>query len=186
MLGASAGLKHFGKRRLGRAGLDDTYPVSDNVWDVDCSDLINANVNGIAVHGEYFNPVETKTYALMRAILEGNDRSVLIKKGLVPTAVPREQIVARPRRISLFARTVGSFLLLCFCSRKPLFEYIRNLGVYFQPHFFLERGKMDSAPRTFFGGKHETISRRVFSCRVARAYGGWILTAASFATGEFG
>lgn len=94
VLGASAGLKHFGKRRLGRAGLDDTYPVPDNVWDVDCSDLINANVNGIAVHGEYFNPVETKTYALMRAILEGNDRSVLIKKGLVPTAVPREQITA--------------------------------------------------------------------------------------------
>jgi len=94
VLGASAGLKHFGKRRLGRAGLDDTYPVPDNVWDVDCSDLINADVNGIAVHGEYFNPVETKTYALMRAILEGNDRSVLIKKGLVPTAIPREQIVA--------------------------------------------------------------------------------------------
>jgi len=94
VLGASAGLKHFGKRRLGRAGLDDTYPKPDNVWDVDCSDLINANVNGIAVHGEYFNPVETKTYALMRAILEGNDRSVLIKTGLVPTAIPREQIIA--------------------------------------------------------------------------------------------
>lgn len=94
VLGASAGLKHFGKRRLGRAGLDKTYPVPDNVWDVDCSDLINANVNGIAVHGEYFNPVETNTYALMRGILEGNDRSVLIKKGLVPTAIPRQQVVA--------------------------------------------------------------------------------------------
>jgi esterase/lipase superfamily enzyme len=31
VLGASAGLKHFGKRRLGRAGLDRTYPVPDNV-----------------------------------------------------------------------------------------------------------------------------------------------------------
>ncbi len=82
VLGASAGLKHFGKRRLGRAGLDDTYPVPDNVWDVDCSDLINPSVNGIAVHGEYFNPAEASVYDLFRGILEGNDRSVLIKKGL--------------------------------------------------------------------------------------------------------
>jgi hypothetical protein len=54
------GLKHFGKRRLGRAGLDDTDPVPDNVWDVDCSDLIDPSVNGVAVHGEHFNPAETK------------------------------------------------------------------------------------------------------------------------------
>jgi esterase/lipase superfamily enzyme len=96
VLGASAGLKHFGKRRLGRAGLDDTYPVPDNVWDVDCSELIDPNVNGIAVHGEYFNPKEKSVYALMRGILEGNDRSVLIKKGLVPLSISREQLVASP------------------------------------------------------------------------------------------
>ncbi len=94
VLGASAGLKHFGKRRLGRSGLDRTCPVPDNVWDVDCTDLIDPNVNGIAVHGEYFNPTETKVYALMRAILEGTDRSILIKQGLVPAAIPRQQVVA--------------------------------------------------------------------------------------------
>jgi esterase/lipase superfamily enzyme len=94
VLGASAGLKHFGKRRLGRAGLDDTCPVPDNVWDVDCSDLINPAVNGITVHGEYFNPAETSIYKLFRGILEGNDRSVLIKNGVVPLSLPRQQVVA--------------------------------------------------------------------------------------------
>jgi esterase/lipase superfamily enzyme len=94
VLGTSAGLKHFGKRRLGRSGLDRTYPVPDNVWDVDCTDLIDPNVNGITVHGEYFNPVETKVYTLMRAILQGTDRSVLIKQGLVPGSIPRQQVVA--------------------------------------------------------------------------------------------
>jgi esterase/lipase superfamily enzyme len=94
VLGASAGLKHFGKRRLGRAGLDDTCPVPDNVWDVDCTDLIDPSVNGIQVHGEYFNPSETKVYDLFRGILAGNDRSVLIKKGVVPLANPREQVSA--------------------------------------------------------------------------------------------
>lgn len=94
VLGASAGLKHFGKRRLGRAGLDNTYPVPDNVWDVDCTDLIDSSVNGIAVHGEYFNPNETQVYKLFRGILEGNDRSVLIKNGSVPLSLPRRQVVA--------------------------------------------------------------------------------------------
>jgi esterase/lipase superfamily enzyme len=66
VLGSSAGLKHFGKRRLGRSGLDRTYPVPDNVWDIDCSNIIDANVSGMAIHGEYFNPQEQKCYALMR------------------------------------------------------------------------------------------------------------------------
>jgi len=94
VLGASAGLKHFGKRRLGRAGLDRTSPVPDNVWDVDCSDLINPSVNGIDVHGEYFNPSETRVYDLFRGILEGNDRSILIKNGTVPLSLPRQQVVS--------------------------------------------------------------------------------------------
>src|ERR1700676_2537734 len=66
VLGASAGLKHFGKRRLGRAGLDRTSPVSDNVWDIDCSSLLDPAVGGMAIHGEYFNPKETGVYALLR------------------------------------------------------------------------------------------------------------------------
>ncbi len=94
VLGASAGLKHFGKRRLGRSGLDRTYPVPDNVWDVDCSDLIDRSVDGIAVHGEYFNPTEVKVYALFRGILEGTDRSILIKEGIVPRSLARQQVVS--------------------------------------------------------------------------------------------
>lgn len=93
VLGSSAGLKHFGKRRLGRSGLDRTYPVPDNVWDVDCSSLLLPSVNGIAIHGEYFEPRETKVYDLMRRLLQGNDRSVLIAAGIVPMANPRLQQV---------------------------------------------------------------------------------------------
>ena len=91
VLGSSAGLKHFGKRRLGRSGLDRTYPLPDNVWDIDCSNLINSNVSGMAIHGEYFNSQEQKCYALMRGVLEGNDRSVLIARGLVPASIPKQQ-----------------------------------------------------------------------------------------------
>lgn len=91
VLGASAGLKHFGKRRLGRAGLDDTCPVPDNVWDIDCTNLFVRQVNGIQIHGEYFDPGETKIYALFRELLNGSDRSILIKDGFVPAAMPREQ-----------------------------------------------------------------------------------------------
>lgn len=94
VLGASAGLKHFGKRRLGRAGLDRTCAVPDNVWDIDCTGLLNTEVGGIEIHGEYFNPTETKIYDLFRRILEGMDRSILIQKGLVPRSVSRVQMVA--------------------------------------------------------------------------------------------
>lgn len=94
VLGASAGLKHFGKRRLGRAGLDPAFPVPDNVWEVDCSSLLNANVNGIEIHSEYFNPDETRTYALMRSILKGVDRGVLVSGRQVPMALARVQAKA--------------------------------------------------------------------------------------------
>jgi esterase/lipase superfamily enzyme len=92
VLGASAGLKHFGKRRLGRAGLDRTCPVSDNVWDIDCTTLLNPKVNGINIHGEYFDPSETGVYDLLRGILEGHDRSILINSGKVPLSIPRAQL----------------------------------------------------------------------------------------------
>jgi esterase/lipase superfamily enzyme len=91
VLGASAGLKHFGKRRLGRAGLDRTTPLPDNVWDIDCSTLLNPETNGIDLHSEYFAPAETASYNLMRAALQGVDRSILINRGLVPGALARIQ-----------------------------------------------------------------------------------------------
>jgi len=96
VLGASAGLKHFGKRRLGRAGLDRTYPVPDNVWDIDCTDILKRAVGGIEIHSEYFDPEETTCYNLMRSILHGVDRSILIKSDLVPAALNRVQPPAQP------------------------------------------------------------------------------------------
>src|SRR5438132_1477845 len=52
VLGASAGLKHFGMRRLGRTGLSKRPPLADpasptdNVWDVDCSSFFPPEVDG--------------------------------------------------------------------------------------------------------------------------------------------
>ena len=82
VLGLSAGLKHFGKRRLGRSGLDkspDTRPP-DNVWDVDCTSLISPGTDNI--HSFYFDA--PKTVALMREILRGIDRKVLVSTGIAP------------------------------------------------------------------------------------------------------
>ena len=77
VLGVSAGLKHFGKRRLGRSGLDRTVKEPDNVWDVDCTPLFKVdNVGaGFNTHGAYFD--EDNTLDLMRQLLRGVDRSVL-------------------------------------------------------------------------------------------------------------
>jgi esterase/lipase superfamily enzyme len=92
VLGMSAGLKHFGKRRLGRSGLDRTCPVPDNVWDIDCTQLIDPAVDGMKVHSAYFN--ETKCYDLMRALLRGIDRTILIGSQLIPPAQPKVQAAA--------------------------------------------------------------------------------------------
>ncbi len=80
VLGLSAGLKHFGKRRLGRSGLDRSTRHPDNVWDVDCSTLIPQDAQDI--HSGYFD--EAKTIALMRQVLMGVDRQVLIASGTAP------------------------------------------------------------------------------------------------------
>ena len=82
VLGVSAGLKHFGTRRLGRSGLDRTKPLPDNVWDVDCSSLIPADATNI--HSSYFEPNSRKTLELMREVLRGVDRAVLGNLGLAP------------------------------------------------------------------------------------------------------
>jgi hypothetical protein len=60
VLGAFTGLKHFGMRRLGRAGLSnrppraDPFSPTDNVWDVDCSSFFSTEIDGAAIHGAYF------------------------------------------------------------------------------------------------------------------------------------
>lgn len=74
-LGVSAGLKHFGKRRLGRSGLDTSKPLPDNVWDIDCSHLAPADI--FSTHSSYFE--NTVTMELMKQILAGTDRTIIRK-----------------------------------------------------------------------------------------------------------
>jgi len=80
-LGLSAGLKHFGKRRLGRSGLDRNYPVPDNVWDIDCSTIISPDPPE-SVHRAYFT--EPPVLDLMEQILKGVDRRELLRLELIP------------------------------------------------------------------------------------------------------
>ena len=80
VLGASAGLKHFGTRRLGRSGLAVRPPPGkDNIWDVDCSGFFPGTLEGLDIHSAYFGPYGT--IPLMRDILRGLDRSVLVTLG---------------------------------------------------------------------------------------------------------
>ena len=72
VLGASAGLKHFGKRRLGRSGLDDRDDVWDNVFDADVSKLIDTSK---AIHSAVFD--SPKAMDLLESILRGVDRHQL-------------------------------------------------------------------------------------------------------------
>ena len=88
VLGASAGMKHFGTRRLGRSGLAVSPPTGkDNVWDVDCSSFFPASVTGMKIHSAYFD--NASCLKLMREVLRGIDRSVLDTLGqTVGTAWP--------------------------------------------------------------------------------------------------
>ena len=91
VLSASAGLKHFGARRLGRSGLATrppqvtVLPQTDNVWDVDCTGFFPSDkVSAVDVHGAYFSTPET--IELIRQILRGIDRGVLNKSGVAGAA----------------------------------------------------------------------------------------------------
>ena len=73
VLGASAGLKHFGKRRLGRSGLSDGTTVHDNVFDFDVTDLLPRNARNI--HSAVFE--HDATLNLLHRVLTGRDRGLL-------------------------------------------------------------------------------------------------------------
>jgi len=73
VLGASAGLKHFGKRRLGRSGLADRTSVYDNVFDEDVSALIIQK----NIHSAVFD--SPKAMDLLEQVLRGIDRKFLKK-----------------------------------------------------------------------------------------------------------
>lgn len=72
VLGASAGLKHFGVRRLGRSGLAERGDVYDNVFDVDISPLLS---NESEIHSGAFT--STRALRLLAEILRGRDRHQL-------------------------------------------------------------------------------------------------------------
>lgn len=71
VLGASAGLKHFGTRRLGRSGLADAHNVRDNVFDFDITNHIEHN----NIHSAAFE--SSRSIELIRKILVGVDRKFL-------------------------------------------------------------------------------------------------------------
>ena len=80
VLGVSAGLKHFGTRRLGRSGLAVRPPTGkDNVWDIDCSGFFPPALQGMDIHSAYFDQPEV--VALMGQLLTGLDRTVLQASG---------------------------------------------------------------------------------------------------------
>ena len=74
VLGMSAGLKHFGKRRLGRSGLAKDVAEPDNVWDFDCSALFGPGEKEI--HSAYF--WTPKIQQVIRSVLRGYDRSLIV------------------------------------------------------------------------------------------------------------
>ncbi len=73
VLGASAGLKHFGTRRLGRSGLSDRNEVWDNVFDLDVTSLIDQSKS---IHSAALE--SPKSVELIRKILIGVDRGFLV------------------------------------------------------------------------------------------------------------
>lgn len=87
VLGASAGLKHFGTRRLGRTGLADRDSVWDNVFDFDVSNVIKKE----NVHSAVFE--SPRSLELLEKVLRGVDRSVLKRN----TAQPHDVGAARPQ-----------------------------------------------------------------------------------------
>lgn len=88
VLGMSAGLKHFGTRRLGRSGLADSTNVWDNVFEFDVTTYIDTQGS---VHSAVFDSAPAT--AIVRNILRGIDRNY-IAQGIVPIA--SQQNVALP------------------------------------------------------------------------------------------
>jgi hypothetical protein len=78
----SAGLKHFGTRRLGRSGLADPGNVWDNVFQFDVSNYIDTHDS---IHSAVFD--SAPAIAVVRNILRGVDRR-FIASGVAPYAQP--------------------------------------------------------------------------------------------------
>ena len=85
VLGASAGLKHFGTRRLGRSGLADPHCVWDNVCAFDVTALVR-HIPG--AHSAVFE--SPSAMALLQNILRGTDRKVIMDSGALRVATAPE------------------------------------------------------------------------------------------------
>jgi len=88
VLGMSAGLKHFGTRRLGRSGLADPTQVWDNVFDFDITTFIDTRGS---VHSAVFD--SPPAIAIVRNILRGVDRNY-IAQGVAPYAQTLQPVLA--------------------------------------------------------------------------------------------
>jgi hypothetical protein len=86
VLGMSAGLKHFGTRRLGRSGLADRTKVFDNVFDFDITAYINRN--DASIHSAVFDSMPA--IDIVENILRGVDRNY-IAEGISPFVQPVAQ-----------------------------------------------------------------------------------------------
>jgi esterase/lipase superfamily enzyme len=91
VLGMSAGLKHFGTRRLGRSGLADPTKVWDNVFDFDVTTYINRHDESI--HSAVFD--SAPAIAIVENILRGVDRN-FVAEGVPPFGAPLVQPVLQP------------------------------------------------------------------------------------------
>ena len=86
VLGMSAGLKHFGTRRLGRSGLADRNKVFDNVFDFDITAYINRN--DASIHSAVFD--SAPAIDIVENILRGVDRNY-IAENISPFVQPVAQ-----------------------------------------------------------------------------------------------
>jgi esterase/lipase superfamily enzyme len=91
VLGMSAGLKHFGTRRLGRSGLADPRNVWDNVFDFDVTNYIDRNDDSI--HSAVFD--SAPAIAIVENILRGVDRNFILE-GVQPFGAPSPRPIAQP------------------------------------------------------------------------------------------
>jgi len=86
VLGMSAGLKHFGTRRLGRSGLSDRTKVFDNVFDFEITAYINRS--DPSIHSAVFD--SAPAIDIVENILRGVDRNY-IAEGISPFVQPLAQ-----------------------------------------------------------------------------------------------
>ena len=80
----------FWKMAAGRSGLDTTCPIPDNVWDIDCSTLLDPKLMDWTCTALISR---TEMLRIDGDLLKGMDRTVLLAKDDAPAALPKAQAV---------------------------------------------------------------------------------------------